>query len=558
MLVENRAGIKANENGNERHARTVSQYEPAMSEESSSERALVLGLDGVPWGRLREWAAAGELPNFAALIEEGAAGPLTSTKPANTALAWPSITTGVWPDKHGIYAFHKLGANYRHRVNTGEDVSRPALWEMVSPSVSVNVPMTYPATPIDGTMVTGMMTPSKADRFTHPPEFAAELDRLVPDYEIGLDWNGYRKNPAAFPAAIRSLVTTRRTLMNHLLAEDWRLFFFVYTAPDRLQHLLWEEDVLLDHYQQLDAVLGDAREAAADAGATLYVVSDHGFGPISKSVHVNRVLANEGYLTPKDESGTRSTLSRIGLTKERLLGTLDRLGINANALAKRLPWALLDPIAARIPGDNVRYDVDYGATKAFVHVQGELYVNDTERFNEGTVAPEAVDALKDELTSVLSDVRDPETGERALHVHDGDELFPTDDTSPDLVVEPREGYYLKPSLAPTVFTDTDHAADHYPEGIFLAEGPDIDAGATPTDASVVDIAPTVLHSMDEGVPADTDGRVLDEIFAPDSPSAQRTIRTTDYTDAENSSTAEDEEEDFSDVEERLRGLGYVE
>ena len=526
------------------------------------ERALVLGLDGVPFERLRAWAEAGELPNFAALFEEGASGPLTSTKPANTALAWPSITTGVWPDKHRVYAFHELGANYRHRVNTGETVARPALWEMVSPSVAVNVPMTYPATPIDGKMVTGMMTPSKGDRFTHPPEFAAEIEREVPDYEIGLDWNEYRENPEVFPDALASLVGARRKLMNYLLEEDWRLFFFVYTAPDRLQHLIWEEEFLLDHYQQLDTVLGDAREAAAERGATLFVVSDHGFGPIEKYVHANRVLANEGYLTPKEDTGTRSTLSRVGLTKERLLGTLRTAGIDINALAKRLPETLVDAAAERIPGENVRYDVEYGKTKAFVHAQGTLYINDTERFAEGIVKPEDIDALKDGLTSVFEDVRDPETGKRVFDVHDGDELFPNDDASPDLVVEPREGYYVKPSLAPEIFTDPGaHAADHRPDGIFLAEGPDVEAGATPTNASVVDVAPTVLHSMGEAVPGDTDGRVLTEVFDAESPTAQRAVSSADYADPEAAPTGDDgadEDEDFGDVEDRLRGLGYME
>jgi predicted AlkP superfamily phosphohydrolase/phosphomutase len=534
-----------------------------MSEGDATRRALVLGLDGVPYERLRTWAAAGELSNFAAFIEDGAAGPLASTKPANTALAWPSIATGVRPDKHGIYAFYKLGTNYRHRVNTGADVSHPSLWEMVSPATVVNVPMTYPAASIDGRMVTGMMTPGRNEGFTHPPDLAATIEGRVPDYEIGLDWNEYRDRPDEFPAALASLVDARRELMNDFLDEDWRLFFFVYTAPDRLQHLLWEEDVLLEHYKQLDAVLGDARAAAADRDANLFVVSDHGFGPIEKNVHPNRVLADAGYLTPKSDTGTRSTLSRIGLTKERVLGTLSGIGIDTNDLAKRLPRALVDRLAAGIPGENVRYDVAYDETTAFVHAQGTLYINDTERFEQGIVPPNRVATLKAELTDTLTRVRDPDTGERVLDVHDGDELFPTDDAAPDLVVEPREGYYVKPSLSDTVFSDPgNHAADHRPEGIFLAEGPDIAAGATPTDASVLDVAPTVLHSMGEPIPTTADGRVLDELFAPDSPPAERAVATTDYTRSDDEPCVDDgstdDEGDFSDVEERLRGLGYVE
>src|SRR5699024_7924905 len=108
----------------------------------------------------------------------------------------------------------------------------------------------------------------------------------------------------------------------------------------------------------------------------LFVVSDHGFGPIEKNVHVNRVLADAGYLTPKLDTGTRSTLSRIGLTKEHVLGALDRFDIDVDELATRLPDALVYRLAAGIPGENVRYDVAYDETTAFVHAQGTLYVND--------------------------------------------------------------------------------------------------------------------------------------------------------------------------------------
>jgi hypothetical protein len=31
----------------------------------------------------------------------------------------------------------------------------------------------------------------------------------------------------------------------------------VFTAPDRLQHLNWDETVLLEHYRYLDDILGE-------------------------------------------------------------------------------------------------------------------------------------------------------------------------------------------------------------------------------------------------------------------------------------------------------------
>jgi predicted AlkP superfamily phosphohydrolase/phosphomutase len=552
--------------------------------EGDAGRAFVLGLDGVPWDRLSRWVKAGELPNFAALFEEGVTGPLDSTRPANTALAWPSISAGVRPDKHGIYAFHALEDDYRHRLNTSADRSGPALWDRLSPATVANVPMTYPASAIEGRMVAGMLSPRTDERFTHPPELAAEIEREVPDYAVGLDWNEYGDRPAEFAAELSALLDDRRELMQLLLDdEDWRLFFFVYTAPDRLQHLRWEDEVLIEHYRELDAVLGEVREYVAERDATLFVVSDHGFGPVSKHVHPNTVLARAGYLAPKDESGSRSVLSRLGLTKSRVMDGLERVGVDDATLVTHLPEALVDGVAARVPGENARYDVAYPETRAFVHGPGNLYLNDAARFEQGVVAPDMVDALKGELAALLEDVRDPETDEPVLEVHDGDDLFPTDPRSPDLVIEPRAGYYAKPTLSEAVFTDPGaHAADHRPEGIFLAWGPDVAAGAR-IEGSVLDVAPTVLHAAGEAIPSGMDGRVLTEAFAPGSPTATRPIETTDDGhdgetgrpgDAEESGDGrsgedggderddgterDDGEEDFSGVEERLQGLGYLE
>ncbi|NIR37171.1 MAG: phosphodiesterase, partial [Actinobacteria bacterium] len=57
------------------------------------ERAFVLGFDGVPWTLLTRFVEAGALPNVERVMAEGAAGPLESTTPPTTPLAWPSIAT---------------------------------------------------------------------------------------------------------------------------------------------------------------------------------------------------------------------------------------------------------------------------------------------------------------------------------------------------------------------------------------------------------------------------------------------------------------------------------
>jgi len=526
----------------------------------AADRAFVLGLDGVPWPLIEPWIDAGHLPAFARLVEEGVSGPLRSTAPANTPVAWPSIATGTWPDRHGLYEFMKLAPDHSHRPHNREDIRQPPLWELLSPAVVGNVPMTYPAGGVGetGTMVSGMMTPAPdAEGFTQPPELGDRIRDRIPTYRVGLKWHQYGpERREAFLADFDELFEGRRELLRLLMGtDDWRLFFFVFTAPDRLQHLIWDESVILDHYRELDETLEAVIDYCERRNATLYVVSDHGFGPVSRIVHVNRALADAGLLTPTEPSGLRAALSKMGLTKDRVLGALDRVGIDDELLVERLPASLLDRVARTVPGDHALYDVDAGRTRAFLHGLGSVYVNDAGRFEDGAVDPADRERVKAEVLDTLSALTDPATGERVLSVHDGADLNPDDEFAPDVVVEGTAGYHVKSALADEVVTDADEvAAYHRPEGVFFAWGPTIAAGTSLEDAAVVDVAPTLLHGLGEPVPEAAHGRVLSEVFDPASQPATRAVTRRDHGAA---SAAGDAPETSEAVEERLRGLGYL-
>ncbi|THE65028.1 phosphodiesterase [Salinadaptatus halalkaliphilus] len=522
---------------------------------TDTDRALVLGIDGVPWDRIHDWIVEGKLPNFGRLLEQGVAAPLESTTPPTTPTAWPSIATGVWPDKHGIYGFQRVESDYTQEMNTSVNLERSPLWEHLSPAIVGNVPMTYPASDIDGTMVSGMIAPSLNDRFASPSSLVDEIDEHVPEYRIGLNWYDYADDETRFTDDLASLVDSRRALMDHLMEiDDWRLFFFVYTAPDRLQHLIWDDDVILEHYEQLDAILGDVLDYVTEHEANLFVVSDHGFGPISKFVNLNTVLSEAGYLTPKAESTARNSLSQLGVTKSNVLGMVKRMGVDDKRVVQALPKRLVDGIAEQVPGEHGLYDVDFAETVAFTHGPGYVYINDTDRFARGAVSPAEIPSLKRELHDLFADVTDPETGETALSVHDGDDVFPTDDESPDLVIVGEDGYEEKTSLGDDVFESAgSKAASHRSQGVFFAYGPGIDARGTVEELEVVDIAPTLLHSVGEPIPDDIDGTVRTDLLASEA------APTVQAAGEERSSARPDDavDDDFGDVEDRLRGLGYM-
>ena len=134
-------------------------------------RVLILGLDGVPWSLLDPWLAAGKLPNLARLIANGVRGDLRSTIPYVTAPAWTSCVTGVNPGKHGVFDFAMQRAgDYGITVVNSTSLRARPLWAILSEQGRrvgmVNVPVTYPPQPVNGVMVTCMLTPSLASRFT--------------------------------------------------------------------------------------------------------------------------------------------------------------------------------------------------------------------------------------------------------------------------------------------------------------------------------------------------------------------------------------------------------
>jgi hypothetical protein len=114
------------------------------------------------------------------------------------------------------------------------------------------------------------------------------------------------------------------------------------------------------------------------------------------------------------------------------------------------------------------------------------------------------------------------------------------------------GEYLKIDSS-----DFNHVGTHRLHGIFIAAGKGILKNASVANAHIADLAPTILFSMNQPVPDDMDGVVLQDIFTeeflrgkePQFFSADRNRNTksvmSDYTHQESKK-----------IEERLRGLGY--
>ncbi|MFQ5645458.1 MAG: alkaline phosphatase family protein [bacterium] len=68
-------------------------------------KLVIIGLDGLDPGLVKQFSREGKLPNLSGLAEEGCFFPLKTTTPSISPVAWSSFATGVNPAKHNIYDF---------------------------------------------------------------------------------------------------------------------------------------------------------------------------------------------------------------------------------------------------------------------------------------------------------------------------------------------------------------------------------------------------------------------------------------------------------------------
>ena len=146
----------------------------------SKQRTLVIGLDGGTFKVIDRLIAEGRMPTLERLTREGVRGSLESTIITNSFPAWTTCTTGVNPGKHGIfYALLRDRTRYGMKLMNSSDVKARRLWDLVNDAGLtagiVNVPGTYPPQPLDGYLITDMLTPSLESRLTEPESLKAEM-----------------------------------------------------------------------------------------------------------------------------------------------------------------------------------------------------------------------------------------------------------------------------------------------------------------------------------------------------------------------------------------------
>lgn len=200
--------------------------------------------------------------------------------------------------------------------------------------------MTYPATPVNGIMISGMDAPGINQKAFSPDDFKDHLLAKFQDFAIEPSVNpGYLLKHFSDPVGefiknIRHQLELQLKVIQYLSGlEDWDLFLSVIRSPDAFQHAFWQatEKAISEHdldktearnsravfdcYRRIDDELGKWMKDM-DGGRNLILMSDHGFGALEKEVCVNRILAEAGLLTFRK--------NRQHKIKETVVGNISR------------------------------------------------------------------------------------------------------------------------------------------------------------------------------------------------------------------------------------------
>jgi hypothetical protein len=81
---------------------------PRIEPVNTGLKVILVGFDGADWRVIRPLMEKGELPAFAGLVRDGAAGDLETIHDSNSAVIWASLYTGERPERHGVLDFYRI------------------------------------------------------------------------------------------------------------------------------------------------------------------------------------------------------------------------------------------------------------------------------------------------------------------------------------------------------------------------------------------------------------------------------------------------------------------
>ncbi len=197
---------------------------------------------------------------------------------------------------------------------------------------------------------------------------------------------------------------------------------------------------------------------------------------------------------------------------------------------------------------------------------GPVYINVKGREPQSVVEPGAeYERVRKHIIGAARAFTHPLTGRKIVgRVLGREDVYhgPHLGHAPDLILIPadsRDFFFGLADFGSNRVVDTvyRYSGMHRDDGMLMMAGPHVAARAPVEGTSIVDVAPTILHATGLPVPNDMDGKPLLALF--DEEVRERMPQYVDVEDGENGQRSHVlySEDEKRQIQDRLRGLGYL-
>jgi predicted AlkP superfamily phosphohydrolase/phosphomutase len=460
-------------------------------------RLLLVGLDGAAPG-LALGAWRGELRTLDQLAERGAWCRVRGGRPWTSAPAWASLLTGLDAGQLGIYG-------PRRRFNHSYDppialdslaIHDPRLWDILGSAGKhigvVGAPATTPAPPVQGCLIGDRPLPD-GSMATFPASLARQVAGWLgeaaplPSTAPGAPGAGHdQDDPGRLIQAAYTRAEQRFMLARRLLARDvYDCFVLVDDGLATVQRRLWDSfdpahpRYIPDHpfagtigsfYRFVDDQLFELLELVDDE-TIVAIVSAGGAQALHGELALNEWLIAQGELVLRSAPDGPATLEQC--------------------------------------------EIDWELTRAWAGDDGAIYLNVAGREPLGAIPADQVEQARTRLAAQLRALADAD-GTPAVEVYRPESLYAaTQGVAPDLIaICARPGWRTTTTIgAGSVWVGAAEtrldAACETADGFLVVYDPrNLGGGRQLDEATIYDIAPTLLQLLAQPIPSRLRGTVI--------------------------------------------------
>lgn len=387
-------------------------------------KALLFGLDGLDPAALDAMIDAGAMPGLAALRKTAACHPVENYEGLGAGAFWPSVATGATPGEHGRcfrveFDRHTYSVGFRDEAKS---FHLDSFWQELDREGREIAIIDWPHGPFrplrNGIILNNWLAHDPSTEFKSlPPAIAGDV---VQRYG-GDPWAGgaFRYKPETaeawrgfVAAAVRRIEAKARYCIDRLSEKNWDLFAPTFGEAHDIghygQHLI--DPLHYAHDAAMTAAVGNPLRpvleatdraiasivAASGPDVAVMLVGGPGMMPLVSGnpmldLIARRLDSGGGKAAQAEEQAQIAYRSRVPLGVRKLLSPLVRTirgrPVNRPELASRRFFAV-----------------------PHTHNSGSIRVNLKGRETYGIVEPARYDALLDEISDGLAEIRNAETG----------------------------------------------------------------------------------------------------------------------------------------------------